>query len=109
MYTTNIEDTDSKVYSNKITTSIEYNNKTKHIKGFVVNCIINSNGDEKKDIPLHIKSRVGSQVIIRLTDISRLEPYFMKVLMKGLGRSFMYSGLTDLSFLSHSTNYFISY
>ena len=30
MYTTNIEDTDSKVYSNKITTSIEYNNKTKY-------------------------------------------------------------------------------
>lgn len=109
MYTTNIEDTDSKVYSNKITTSIEYNNKTKYINGFVVNCIINSNGTEKKDIPLHIKSRVGSQVIIRLTDVSRLEPYFMTVLMKGLGRSFMYSGLTDLSFLSHSTNYFISY
>lgn len=109
IYTTNVKDQDTKIFSNKITASIDYNNKTLSVRDYVVNSVINSNGDHNRNIPLRIRSRVGSQVIIRLTDVSRFSPPIMDVVMRGLGSSFIYSGLTDLSFLSHSTNYFIQY
>ena len=109
IYTSKVDNADSKIYNNEVTASIEYNNKTLSAKGFVVKCIINSNGDRERFIPLHIRSRVGSQVLIRLTDVSRYAPPIMDVVKRGLGTSFYYAGLTDLAFLSHSTNYFVQY
>ena len=109
VYTSKVEHADSKIYANALEVAVRYNGRTVRLKGFVVEGVVLANGGEPLAFDLWVKSRVGSQVIVRVTDISRKEPVELEALHEGLGDGVVYGGLTDTSYLSHTINYYIAY
>ena len=109
VYSSKVERTDSKIYANALEVEVSYNNRTVHLKGFVVVGVVQASGREPLEFGLRVKSRVGSQVIVRVTDISRKEPVELEALHEGLGDGVVFGGLTDTSYLSHTINYYIHY
>lgn len=109
IYTTNIEDKDSKVYSNPIEVMIEYGGVQEEQKGFVIQGTVMTNLQHDMSMNVTIRSRTGSQVVFRMTDVGHSEPSELMALGEGLGTGFVYSGMSSLSFLSYTVNYFISF
>ena len=109
VYSSKLEKQDSKIYANVLEVEVAYLNQTVHMRGFVIQGVIIASGREELVFDLKVKSTVGSQVIVRVTDISRKEPVELGALHGGLGSGFVYGGLTDCSFLSHSANYYVHY
>ena len=109
IYTTNIEDKDSKVYSNPSEVMIEYGGIQEEQKGCVIQGTVMTNLQHDMSMNVTIRSRTGSQVVFRMTDVGHSEPSELMALGEGLGTGFVYSGMSSLSFLSYTVNYFISF
>lgn len=109
VYTTNIEDKDSKVYSNPVEVTVEYGGVQEVQKGFVIQGTVMTNLQRDMSMNVTIRSRTGSQVVFRITDVGHCESSELMVLGEGLGTGFVYSGMSSLSFLSYTVNYFISF
>ncbi len=109
IYTTNLADLDSKVYSNPVEVTVEYGGTKEVQEGYVIRGLIMGDLKDEMQIGLTVRSRTGSQVIIRITDVGHSEPEALYILGKGLGYGFVYGGMTGLSFLSHTINYFITF
>ena len=107
IYTTNLQDTDSKVYSNPIEVEIKNVHSTARSSGYVLTGTVMANLNEDMEMELSVTSRAGSQVIIRLTDVAHFAPEALEVLGKGLGDGFVFGGMSGLSFMSFTTNYFV--
>lgn len=109
VYTTNLADLDSKVYSNPVEVTVEYGETKEIQKGYVIRGMVMADLKSEMQIGLTVRSRTGSQVIIRITDVGHCEPEALYVLGKGLGYGFVFGGMTGLSFLSRTVNYFITF
>ena len=109
MYTTNLQDTDSKVYSNPIEVEVRYADSIARSSGYVLSGTVMADLNEDMTMDVMVTSRVGSQVIIRLTDVAHFAPEVLDVIKKGLGEGFVFGGMSGLSFMSFTANYFITF
>ena len=77
--------------------------------GYVLSGTVMADLNEDMAMDVIITSRVGSQVIFRLTDVAHFAPKVLEAVKKGLGEGFVVGGMSGLSFMSFTTNYFITF
>ena len=100
---------DTKLYSNAIEMIVQYQEKESYQKGFVLTGVILTNGTELITIPVKIRSRVGSQVVFRVMDVSHAQSKEIEVLQNAFGYGFILSSNSDYTSYSFANTYFFSY
>ena len=109
IYTTTRHEQDSKLYSNAVELVVNHKGVTSHQRGFSLKGVIFTNGRREMTIPVKVKSRVGSQVVFRVMDVSHYQPKEIQILQKGLGEGFVFGSSSDLTSYSFANTYFFSY
>ena len=109
VYTTTQRNMDTKLYSNAIEMIVQYQEKESYQKGFVLTGVILTNGTELITIPVKIRSRVGSQVVFRVMDVSHAQSKEIEVLQNAFGYGFILSSNSDYTSYSFANTYFFSY
>ena len=109
IYTTTQQDQDSKLYSNAVELMVNFRGVTSQQRGFFLKGVIFTNGKKQITIPVKVKSRVGSQVVFRVMDVSHYQPKEIQILQKGLGEGFVFGSSSDLTSYSFANTYFFSY
>ena len=109
IYTTTQHEQDSKLYSNAVELIVNHKGVTSHQRGFSLKGVIFTNGRRQITIPVRVKSRVGSQVVFRIMDVSHDQPKEIQILQKGLGEGFVFGSNSDLTSYSFANTYFFSY